>query len=324
MGIDALRFDTPQAVLRNYTITTQQPDVSIFATSPIAQAENPLAQLVELKSPPQRLQFQKAQTIEEARAYATEQLGIKNFELGDNLTLANTVNEGLTNIYNRYKGASPMPDNIALSTSGSALASYNSGTRTMFLNERNLANERTELTKLIGELDQSPETDQLNLRNWYKKALKNDFTVFDFIDTDFQRSTIEKLKAFKANPDAFDGFEAYEINCMLNDLTLTGTRYAATGEIDYSRGYASGSKFGLIYHEYAHLLHYRNMINNQYRNYQQRFTEADRATAMKVSEYAATSFDEFVAETYKALYNGATLPRDVMALYQKFNGPKLP
>ena len=56
----------------------------------------------EAKSATHRL-VKKAETIEEARAFAQEKLGIKKFKIND-LEYANWVNEGLTNISNRFKG----------------------------------------------------------------------------------------------------------------------------------------------------------------------------------------------------------------------------
>lgn len=46
-------------------------------------------------------------------------------------------------------------------------------------------------------------------------------------------------------------------------------------------------------------------------------------TAGKISEYAKSSPNEFVAETFSLLAQGQKLPDDVMALYKKYNGPML-
>jgi hypothetical protein len=134
----------------------------------------------------------------------------------------------------------------------------------------------------------------------------------------------EKLQAFKANPDDFDLFDSFEINCMLEDLTLPSLRYSKTGQRIMERGYRSGDNFGLIYHEYGHLMHYNNMTQQQLDRFKTQFSAADKAIAMKVSDYASTDFREFVAETYKALLIGHTFPQDVMDLYRKYNGPEVP
>jgi hypothetical protein len=46
--------------------------------------------------------------------------------------------------------------------------------------------------------------------------------------------------------------------------------------------------------------------------------------AMRVSEYASTDGDEFLAEAFTRLYRGETLPADSQALYDSMNGPKVP
>lgn len=47
-------------------------------------------------------------------------------------------------------------------------------------------------------------------------------------------------------------------------------------------------------------------------------------SAGKVSSYAQTGIGEFVAETYKNMIAGKTIPDDVMQLYKKYKGPELP
>ena len=41
-------------------------------------------------------------------------LGIENFNLGDDLEMANWVNEGLVKLSNRFKGKAQMPKNVIL------------------------------------------------------------------------------------------------------------------------------------------------------------------------------------------------------------------
>ena len=51
--------------------------------------------------------------------------------------------------------------------------------------------------------------------------------------------------------------------------------------------------------------------------------KAERTIAKEVSEYASTDPCEFVAETYRALRAGKTLPQEVLDLYKKYNGPQI-
>lgn len=58
------------------------------------------------------LQFTKASTMEEAKAYARDVLGIKSFNLENDLVTANWFNEGMTNLQNIYKGKFKIPDGV--------------------------------------------------------------------------------------------------------------------------------------------------------------------------------------------------------------------
>ena len=59
----------------------------------------------------ENIEFKKAETIEEAKKFAEEKLGIKKFKIND-LEYANWINEGLTNISNRFKGEVYFPQKI--------------------------------------------------------------------------------------------------------------------------------------------------------------------------------------------------------------------
>ncbi len=58
------------------------------------------------------IEFKPAQTMEEAKEFALKNFGIKKFELEDDTELANWINEGLTNINNRFKGKAHMPKSV--------------------------------------------------------------------------------------------------------------------------------------------------------------------------------------------------------------------
>ena len=47
-------------------------------------------------------------------------------------------------------------------------------------------------------------------------------------------------------------------------------------------------------------------------------------SAGKVSSYAQSGIGEFIAETYKDMIAGKTIPNDVVQLYKKYKGPELP
>lgn len=63
----------------------------------------------EAKKLADEIKFQKANTMEEAIAFAKEHLGIKSFDVGGDLEVANYVNEGLVRISNKFKGKADLP-----------------------------------------------------------------------------------------------------------------------------------------------------------------------------------------------------------------------
>lgn len=63
------------------------------------------------------LKFQKAETLEDAISYAENVLGIKRYNLENDIQTANWVNEGLTSLQNIYKGKFKMPDRVAFLSS---------------------------------------------------------------------------------------------------------------------------------------------------------------------------------------------------------------
>lgn len=86
----------------------------------------------------------------------------------------------------------------------------------------------------------------------------------------------------------------------------------------------TNSLFTTIYHEMGHIQHHKNM--NYYSllfkdldpNFAKDFNK--QKIAQKVSWYAQTSPDEFVAEVFAHLCEGIKMPDDVMKLYNQLNG----
>ncbi len=57
----------------------------------------------------EHIDFKPAQTMEDAINYAKKNFGVEKFDFGEDIEMANWVNEGLTNINNRFKGKANMP-----------------------------------------------------------------------------------------------------------------------------------------------------------------------------------------------------------------------
>jgi len=82
---------------------------------------------------------------------------------------------------------------------------------------------------------------------------------------------------------------------------------------------ASPDAAGLMRHEMAHGLHYKDRAYNLA---QIPLNPEQKAIAMEVSRYAATNRVEFVAETYAGITGGRTFGKPVMDLYEEWRGPK--
>lgn len=57
----------------------------------------------------EHIEFKEAKSMEEAIKFAKEHLGITKFDVGNDLEMANWVNNGLTKVSNKYKGKAPIP-----------------------------------------------------------------------------------------------------------------------------------------------------------------------------------------------------------------------
>jgi len=155
----------------------------------------------------EHIDYVKANTMEEAIEFAKKHFGIKKFDLGDDLEMANWVNQGLTNINNRFKGKANMPENIVWDGSyfkehPNALA-YCSGHKTIAFNKEAFSNSKIgkvkELLKSIFPDGEEAETFKIvmihgedagikeQLFNSYMKMLDNpdQYTRFDAIHTNF-------------------------------------------------------------------------------------------------------------------------------------------
>ena len=167
---------------------------------------------------PEQLEFTKAKNMSEAINYARTKLGIKNFNLHGDLELANWVNEGLTEIYNKYKGKAPMPANVIKDRSQNIPgdAYYNKEHDILAISPDN---KKMVLQKLLDKIDNTPADNKKTLSNWYKKAIKGDFSQVSFIDPKFQRQVAIHVQEFRRNPHSFDVTESrqlyHEINALL-------------------------------------------------------------------------------------------------------------
>jgi len=75
-----------------------------------------------IKQLAEHIDFKPAKTIAEAKKFALENFKIRKFYVGDDVALANWVNESLTMVSNKYKGRAFLPTQVALLEKGSTAA----------------------------------------------------------------------------------------------------------------------------------------------------------------------------------------------------------
>jgi hypothetical protein len=79
---------------------------------------------------------------------------------------------------------------------------------------------------------------------------------------------------------------------------------------------------GPVWHEYGHAAHKGTVGNEEFQR--QAGELPPEGTAAKVSKYARTAADEFVAETFAGMMAGNRYDKDVMDLYRRYGGPAPP
>lgn len=101
-------------------------------------------------------------------------------------------------------------------------------------------------------------------------------------------------------------------NLAANMQEAAATRQFSSANIDH-----------VIHHEMGHFLHNTNLKNELYQIFKDRDLTVDeiRLIIKEVSEYAAETPLEFVAETYAGMKAGKKYSPALMALYNSFGGP---
>lgn len=340
--------------------------------------------------------------MEEAIEFAKKHLGIENFNLGDDLEMANWVNEGLVKLSNRFKGKAQMPKNVILDEkyfieNPKAAAYHYAPNGTIAINK----SYYDSLYEILNELIEKGAIAEEKIQN--NDALTNEDLVFSvlgkevkmseanhfviknptpFLDGKLQTSLAIKVHKYKQNPEQFSRFEVQDMLMQVEDLLASSNKLfkepfniikkiaqqnpeffkAHCKELSYYEklpkeeqvrkcarileelgstnnsfctiqgSHSSGSKFGILWHEMGHLLHHMNtslkdrLWGRLSKGAGKSFlADTEKmATSGKVSWYAQTNPDEFVAETFNALCVGKKLPDDVMKLYEYYKGPMLP
>jgi len=294
----------------------------------------------------EHIDFVKAKTMDEAKKFAKDNLGIKHFDLGKDVEMANWVNKGLVNINNRFKGKANMPVEICWDKSyfisePSALA-YCSDSGRIAFNKKAFSQERIEKVRS-------------RLQNMFPYF---DETNIDSIELNVEDKRLRKLtenlydnyRKMLLKPEKYTRFDAMYATMLFEDLDVyfarNGDKAAAEWLKDsYGKSVKSAlrnkskkgsiranSIYDVLYHEMGHMLHNMNTslkdkiwgklgpgATKEFQNNAEK-----QKIAGKVSLYAHTNQYEFVAECFNAMCAGRKLPDDVMKMYQEYKGQMLP
>ena len=281
----------------------------------------------------EQVEFKPAKTIEEAKKFAKEKLGVnyldENCEFND-IDMLNFINKWLSKCYNNPKIGHKLIPKIV----------YNNP-------QRSAAMSMSSRIKVDGQ--DYGHALGINLEyfnNFEKEILEKEIrsTGYKFpfynigndgkyiiADPKFDNEYTRRLVGY-LNSEKLDFKD--KMQCFL-DLKSYIDRVVVDGKMQIYGHKAEN----YLNHELGHLLHQETCENyskmrkvSEYLSRNEKVSEITREfvdskymqnTARKVSHYAQTSPLEFVAETYAGLIEGRTFDNDVMALYKKYGGPAI-
>lgn len=260
----------------------------------------------------EHIDFKPAATIDEAKAFAKEHLGIRRFDI-DDLEIANYVNEGFVEASNKLKGKLVLP-NAVDTIKGDSDAIMNYG--------KNLLGER-----IIGINPKGSSWDDLSEFLMDEKTMIKKGWTPEQIAKQFEARAQWKARYEKAS--------FVERTHIAHEIAKSGARVGF-------------GKYHDLFHELGHLQHeYQNpKLFKQWAKYTgtdgldyvkknngclpneilEHISELakHKGIANIIGEYATIYPGEFVAEMYGHMLAGKKLCPELMDLYNKYGGPKIP
>lgn len=233
----------------------------------------------------EHIEFQPAKTIEEARAFARSNLGIKRYEL-TNLDIANYVNEGLVNLSNSVKGTTMYSKVITLPSDSVGRMSCSFNGEILGVNEKEIL-ESMKLENLQDLFNRV--SSKFNLSNYNLNSKQLDL-IAKFKTTPSKLSFKEKLEfeeliakidlapsnLFKRYAEALNNDAVFNVMKAKNRVLkpadfqkLSQEEQAKYVEELFNAGYkqpiyARGA-FHDINHEFGHKLHVENIGKEKFK-----------------------------------------------------------
>ena len=227
----------------------------------------------------EHIDFQPAKTIKEARAFARDHLGIKEYEL-TNIDVANHVNEGLVNLSNSVKGKTMFSRVKTLSSDCVGRMSCTSDGKELGINEREIL-ESMKIENLQSMFERV--TEKCNLSHYdlnaKQKDLINRFRTVPSELTFNEKMEFEELiskielapdNLLKRYTEALKNDTVFNVIKSKNRIIkpddfmkLTKEEQAKYVEELFNAGYKqpiySRGAFASINHEFGHKLHAENI-----------------------------------------------------------------
>lgn len=250
----------------------------------------------------EKIEFKKAETIEEARRFAEENLKIKNFKI-DDLEYANWINEGLTNISNKYKGKVYFPKTIKFykSKRPQEQGSYSLMQDRMLINKNSIENAA-------------------NILNIYIESFSFEvLTKYNFGKG--YENYCELLERAYKDIDSLTVFEKYSlvssIQCYNEALGMfKKDKFTEPFYPDVNRyGNIYPDKFDIIYHEIGHCFDFKSD-----RLIKRLFGKSKNNKIIKnmqLPKYPRSDINEFVASIFSGIMQGEKYQPAVMDMYNK-------
>ncbi len=250
----------------------------------------------------ENIEFKKAQNIKEAKDFANEKLGIKNFKIND-LNYANWVNEGLTNISNRFQGNVYFPQNLKFNQINflHESASYSIFDDTIRINKDEIENHAEKLNLIVKE-NSFEELTKHNLGKGYEKYC-------------------EKLKKAYENIEDLSVFEKFSlvtstnrVKSRLKKLDLNKPQNLKYDEINkYGNIYAN--EFDIIYHETGHC--FDSKSNMLFEIFMGRIKYKKDLKKLNLPSYALSKTQEFIACIFSGIMQDEKYLPEVTDLFKK-------
>lgn len=197
----------------------------------------------QVKQLAEHIEFNEAKSIEEATKFAKEHLGITKFDVGNDLEIANWVNNGLTRISNVYKGRASIPNIIEtypeklyqkMIKEGEAIpmATMNAQKGRMRINIHCFDDAKKSIQKLMDELGIKIGKTDAQSRGHFQ------FEMLPFMNTEKQKNLIPLL--FRATNGKATKMELISCELGLTDMLHFKVLLYKKPELIYSRVLKSG------------------------------------------------------------------------------------